>query len=391
MSPASIVFWKEVRESLRDRRVLMNSLLLGPLLGPLLFLVMMRLIVGRELEKAEQPLPVVVIGAERAPELIDALKQMGLEVKPPVADAEQAVREQRIDLALRVAADFGAAWREGRPAEVEIIYDSSRREGGSDVDRLRGMLDSYSHRNGALRLLARGLSPGVASPLVVSNRDTATPQARGALLFAMLPYMLVLTIFIGGLWLAIDSTAGERERQSLEPLLINPVPRDRILLGKLLATAAFSTASLALGLLAFLVAGHFMPTEQLGMSLALGPHFVAVALPVLVPLVLLLCIGQILIAAFARSVREAQTYLGLAQLVPIIPSIILSVVPVKAKLWMYAVPLLGQQLSIMRLLRAEPVPFLAFALSAVVTLLAALLVFLVTRRVYESERLAIAT
>ena len=391
MSPAWVVYWKEMRESLRDRRVLMNSLLLGPLLGPLLFLVMMRLVVGRELEKAEQPLPVVVIGAERAPELIDALKQMGLEVKPPVADPEQAVREQRIDLALRVGADFGAAWRDGRPAEVEVIYDSSRREGSSDVDRLRNMLESYSHRNGALRLLARGLSPGIATAVVVANRDTATPQARGALLFAMLPYMLVLTIFIGGLWLAIDSTAGERERQSLEPLLANPVPRDRILLGKLMATATFSTASLTLGLLAFLVVGQFMPTEQLGMSLALGPHFFAVALPVLVPLVLLLCIGQILIAAFARSVREAQTYLGLAQLVPIIPSIVLSILPVKAKLWMYAVPLLGQQLSIMRLLRAEPVPMLALALSAVVTLLVATVVFLITRRVYESERLAIAT
>ena len=391
MSATWVVYLKELRESLRDRRVLVNSLLLGPLLGPVLFLVLMRMVVGRELEKAEQPLPVVVIGAERAPELIDALKQMGLEVKSAVADPELAVREQRIDLALRVAADFGSAWRAGRPAQVEIIYDSSRREGGSDVGRLRGMLESYSHRNGALRLLARGLSPTVAAPLVVADRDTATPQARGALLFAMLPYMLVLTIFIGGLWLAIDSTAGERERQSLEPLLANPVPRDRILLGKLLATASFSSASLTLGLLAFLGVGHFMPTEQLGMSLALGPHFFAIALPVLVPLVLLLCIGQILIAAFARSVREAQTYLGLAQLVPLIPSIVLSVLPVKAQLWMYAVPLLGQQLTIMRLLRAEPVPALALSLSALVTLLAATAVFLLTRRVYDSERLAIAT
>lgn len=391
MSVARIVFFKEVRESLRDRRVLMNTLLLGPLLGPVLFLVLMRLVIGRELEKAERPLPVVVIGAERAPELVDALKQMGVEVKPPVDDAELAVREQRIDLAMRVDSDFGAAWREGRPAQVELIYDSSRREGGSDVDRLRGMLESYGHRNGALRLLARGLSPGVATPLVVANRDTATPQARGALLFAMLPYMLVLTIFIGGLWLAIDSTAGERERQSLEPLLANPVPRDRILLGKYMATATFSMASLTLGLLAFLAAGIFMPTAQLGMSLALGPHFFAVALPMLAPLVLLLCIGQILIAAFARSVREAQTYLGLAQLVPLIPSIVLSVLPVKAQLWMYAVPLLGQQLAIMRLLRAEPVPAIALALSALVTLLAAAALFALTRRIYNTERLAIAT
>ena len=390
MSPALTVFIKECRESLRDRRVLINSLLLGPLLGPLLFLVLMRLVVGRELEKAEQPLPVVVIGAERAPELIAALRQMGLQELPPVADPELAVREQRIDLALRISAEFGAAWRAGRPAQVELLYDSSRRETQGDVERLRGMLDGYSHRNGALRLLARGLAPAIATPLVIAARDAATPQARGALLFAMLPYMLVLTMFIGGIWLAIDSTAGERERQSLEPLLINPVPRDRILLGKLMATAAFSLASLTLGLLAFLMAGRFMPTEQLGLSLALSPHFFAVALPMLVPLVLLVGITQILIAAFARSVREAQTYLGLAQLVPLVPSIVLSVLPVKAQLWMYAVPLLGQQLTVMRLLRAETVPGVALALSALVTLLAVAAVFLLARRVYNSERLAIS-
>ena len=391
MNPSLVVYLKECRESLRDRRVLINALLLGPLIGPLLFLVIMRLVVGRELEKAERPLPVVVIGAERAPELLEALRQMGLEQRPAVPEVELAVREQRVDLALRIGAGYAADWRAGRPAEVELIYDSSRREGGSDVERLRSMLENYSHRNGLLRLLARGLSPALASPVVIAARDQATPQARGALLFAMLPYMLVLTIFIGGIWLATDSTAGERERQSLEPLLINPVPRDRILLGKLLATASFSMASLFLGLLAFVVAGHFMPTEQLGMSLALGPHFVLVALPVLAPLVLLICVAQILIAAFARSVREAQTYLGLAQLVPLIPSVILSVLPVKAQLWMYAVPLLGQQLTLMRLLRAESVPLIGIALSGLVTLLAALAVFNLARRIYSSEKLAIST
>jgi sodium transport system permease protein len=389
VSPALVVFLKECRESLRDRRVLVNTLLLGPLLGPLMFLMLVKLVVGRELVKSEQPLPVVVIGAERAPELIDGLRQMGLKPLPPVANPELAVREQRIDLCLRVAADYGEHWRAGRPAQVEIIYDSSRREAQGDAERLRTMLESYGHRNGALRLLARGLSPGVATPLVVALRDTATAQARGALLFAMLPYMLVLTIFIGGLWLAIDSTAGERERQSLEPLFINPVPRDRLLLGKLMATATFSVLSLVLGLLAFLLAARFMPTAELGLSLALDLRFFAVALPMLLPLVLLICITQVLIAAFARSVREAQTYLGLAQLVPLIPSVILSVAPIKAQLWMYAVPLLGQQLALMRLLRAEPVAGLTLALSALATLLAVAVLFLLARRSYESERLAL--
>jgi sodium transport system permease protein len=388
--PALTVYLKECRESLRDRRVLVNSLVLGPLIGPLLFLVLMRLVIGRELEKAERPLPVVVIGAERAPELIAALRQMDLEQLPPVADPEQAVREQRIDLALRISADFGAAWRAGRPAQVELIYDSSRREAQSDAERLREMLESYSHRTGVLRLLARGLAPAVAAPLVIASRDAATPQARGALLFAMLPYMLVLTMYIGGLSLAIDSTAGERERQSLEPLLINPVPRDRILLGKLMAAATFSLASLTLGLLAFVAVGRLMPTEQLGLSLALGPRFFAIALPLLMPLVLLVGITQIWLAAFARSVREAQTYLSLAQLVPLIPSIVLSVLPIRAQLWMYAVPLLGQQLAIMRLLRAETVPAIPLGLSALMTLLAMMAMFLLARRAYNSERLAIS-
>src|SRR5258708_4568708 len=118
MNAALIVFIKECRESLRDRRVLLNSLLLGPLLGPLLFLVMMRLVIGRELEKAEQPLPVVVIHAERARELIAALRQMGLKQKPPVADPELAVREQRIHLPLRVLADYGAAWPPAHPPQL---------------------------------------------------------------------------------------------------------------------------------------------------------------------------------------------------------------------------------------------------------------------------------
>ncbi|MFM2288929.1 MAG: hypothetical protein RL684_2072 [Pseudomonadota bacterium] len=391
MKPALVVYLKECRESLRDRRVLINTLLLGPLLGPLLFVLLLRLIVNQEIGRAEQPLPVVVIGAERAPEMLAALRQMGLEARPAVADPELAVREQRIDLALRVGSDFGDDWRAGRPAQVELIFDSSRREAGSSVDRLRGMLEAYSRRNGSLRLLARGLSPLVATPLVVSNHDLATPQSKGALLFAMLPYMLMLTVFIGGLWLATDSTAGERERQSLEPLLVNPVPRDRILLGKLLATATFSSSSLLLGLVAFSVAGRFMPTERLGMSLALGPAFVASVLPVMLPLVLLFCIAQILVSAFAKSVREAQTWLGLLQLVPVIPSIVLSVVPVKAELWMFSVPLLSQQLTIMRLLRDEPVPLLGVLLGALVTLMAVVGVFLLARRHYGSERLAVST
>jgi sodium transport system permease protein len=388
MSPAVAVYLKECRESLRDRRVLLNALILGPLLGPLLFVGLLRFSIGHELEQADKPLPVVIIGAERAPNLVAALEQQGLQALPPMGDIETAVREQRVSLALRITEQFAGDWRAGRPAQVDIIYDSSQRAGGSQFERLHGMLENYSRRTAAMRLIARGLVPSAASGLLIATRDQATPQARGALLFAMLPYFLILTSFIGGMWLAIDSTAGERERQSLEPLLVNPVAREQILLGKLTAAASFSFTSLVLGLLAFSIAARLLP-QRIEMSLAIGPAVIGSILLLMVPLVVLIVISQMLVAAFARSAREAQTYVGLLQLLPLIPSVAVSVLPVTPQLWMYALPLIGQQLSMLRLLRGEPVSALPLALCTLATIIAAGAAFLVAKRIYESERLAV--
>jgi sodium transport system permease protein len=389
MSPVLAVFVKECRESLRDKRVLLNALILGPLFGPLLFVGLLRFAIGHELEQADRPLPVVVIGAERAPNLVAALEQQGLEALPPFSNVETAIREQRVALALRISDGFADDWRAGRPAQVDIIYDSSQRGGGSQVQRLHDMLENYSRRTGAMRLVARGLVPSLGSGLLIATRDQATPQARGAMLFAMLPYFLILTSFLGGMWLAIDSTAGERERQSLEPLLVNPVPREQILLGKLCAAASFSYTSLILGLLAFAIAARFLPSQRIEMSLNLGTRVMGTILLLMVPLVLLIVISQMVVAAFAKSYREAQTYVGLLQLLPLIPSIALGVLPVTPQLWMYALPLIGQQLTMLRLLRGELVSVLPLALCTLDTVFATIAVFLVAKRIYESERLAV--
>ena len=389
MSPALTVYLKECRESLRDRRVLLNTLLLGPLLAPLLFVIILRTTLALELDRAERPLPVVVIGAERAPNLMTALKQQGLVPRPPVDNVEDAIRRQRIELALRIGEHYAEDWEAGRPAQVEIIYDSSRREGNGQVGRLQTMLNYYSRRTSAMRLMTRGIAPAVGTPLVIAARDQATPAARGALLFAMLPYFLILTSFMGGMWLSIDATAGERERQSLEPLLANPVARAQILIGKLGAAASFSFVSLVLGLIAFAAAATLLPAQRLEMSLDVGPRAIAVILPLMIPLVLLIVVSQMLLSAFAKTYREAQTYLGLLQLLPVIPSVLLSIMPIAPKLWLYSLPLIGQQLAIMQILRGEMPPASPLLLCTLTTLVALAAVFWMARRVYESERLAI--
>ncbi len=384
------VFLKEIRESLRDRRTLLNALLVGPLLGPLMFVIVIKMVVAREIQRAERPLPVVVIGAEYAPNLITALEQAGLERKPAIEQPEAAVRAQTVDLVLRIPADYGETWRHGKSAQVELIYDSSRRDINSSLQRLRTMLRNYTGQQSSLRVVARGLSPEITRPLMVADRDQATPQARGAALFAMVPYFLIFTALIGGMFLAIDAIAGERERQSLEPLFINPVQRGHILLGKLAAISTFSMTSVLLNLIAFTVAGTVLSRGMENFPVVMNFGFALGLLPLMLPLTLLIAALQVLVTAFARTFREAQTWLGFMQLIPTIPMVVVMVLEVKPVLWMYAVPLLGQQLAAMQLLRGVGISPGESALCVLSTLAAALLVFRIVERVYNSERLAIA-
>lgn len=384
------VFLKEVKESLRDKRTVTSALLYAPLLGPIMMVLLISSTITKQIDKADQPLKVPVIGAQYAPNLMAALEQQGLVPQPPVVDPVAAVRKQDADVVLRIPADFGKAWTKGEMAQVELIYDSSRRDASTPRERLEGMLKSYAGAQGAMRLVARGLSPELMAPLRVDMRDQSTPQSRAGLVFGILPYFFVITVLVGGMYLAIDFTAGERERQSLEPLFANPMPRWQILLGKLGAICVFSLASLVICVVAFAVAGRFLPADKMGMKLDLGLSFGAQVLLLMSPLVLLLASLQTLVAAFAKTYREAQTYLSMLMIVPIVPSAMLTFMQVKTADWMYAVPLLGQQVGITQLLRGSPVGASNIALCLVCGFAVALLVTLATVWVYRSERLAVS-
>jgi len=390
MRSVLVVFAKEIRENLRDRRTVLNTLLTGPLFAPLVFVLIFNVAVTRQFDKAEKPLDVPVAGAEHAPNLIAALRQQNIVVKDAPADPERAVREQDADLVLRIPGNYGEAWRKGEPAQVELIFDASQRDAQGSVARLQRVLEGYGQRTGALRLLARGLAPDLIRPLVVAARDQSTAQNRSSAMFGMLPYFFILGGFVGGMALAIDTTAGERERQSLEPLLANPVPRGQILAGKLGATSLFALVTVLLSIFAFSVAGHFLPTEKLGASLDIGARFAALTMLVMLPLTFLLATLQTLAAAFAKSFREAQTYLSLLMFVPVIPSLLLSIFPLKTQTWMYAVPLMSQQVAITRFLRGDAVAPGQLALCFACTAAAAVAAYGITAWVYRSERLAIS-
>lgn len=390
MNAAWTVFLKEVTENLRDRKTVVNALVMGPLLGPIFFAIMMGFIITKQLDSAEKPLELPVVGAEHAPNLVAWLERQSVVVKPAPADVDAAIRGRDARAVLVIPADYPEHWRKGETAQVVLQFDSSDQDGRAPVARITGLLEGYARTQAALRVAARGLHPAVVSPVVVASRDVASTQQRAGQLLSFLPYLLVLGAFLGGMYLAIDTTAGERERQSLEPLLANPATRAQIVLGKLGATFGFAMVSMMLSLVAFAIAFQYIPLDRLGMKIEFGSGLILRSGLLMVPLVMVFAALQTIVAAYAKSYREAQTYLSLLMLLPMLPSVILMINPMKAEMWMAAVPLLSQNVLIMELARGEVVELLRFALSFGASLVLAGLLVWVAVRIYHREQLAVS-
>ena len=383
------VMRKELRDLSRDRRTLALALFLGPLLYPALMLGMGYLTENRIRTQVDKTLEIPMVGAEHAPNLVKFLATNGITAKAAPTNLDAAIRSQEIDAALRISPDYADDWRNGRPALVEIIRDSTRRDADIPTQRLQAALNAYSQQVGALRLLARGVDASVARPVNIGLQDMATPEAKqGMLLSVLLPYLLILTSFIGGAYLILDATAGERERQSLEPLLATPAPRSAVVSGKIAAACVIGLVTLLLTLLAFKFSAQFAGTlgRQLNVSfLAIGKMLL-----ILVPM---LFIGTSLLtylAASAKSMKEAQSHMTWLMLLPMIPTFALMANPLKSQLWQFAVPFLAQNQLLLKVIRNEyisPETWLVYVGTAFGV--AALLWFAAVRR-YHQEKLAIA-
>jgi sodium transport system permease protein len=384
MRLAAVVLRKELIDHSRDRRSLFSSLLM-PLLGPVIFLAMFSVIASWMRE--DRPLVVSVAGAHNAPNLIAFLQRYGAIVETAPADYEAQVRDGKLDLALSVPEDYGKEFEAGRSAPVQIIEDSSRTKSRPQVIRTRRILEAYGRRTSALRMIARGISPILVAPLELTTVDLATPEKTAANVLGMMPLFLLMAVFIGGLHLAIDSTAGERERGSLEPLLVNPVAPSSVVLGKWLATIVATLFAMAIALVGFELAIGRVPLQDLGLKFRLGGAEVAGILAAIVPLTLFAAALQITLALFARTFKEAQTYLSMLMLIPMMPAMFTAVQPIKATLPMMAVPVLSQTLLMSDVLRGEPPPLLWFVLAAATSAACAALLLAWASRLLRSEKI----
>jgi sodium transport system permease protein len=380
---------KELLETIRERRTLL-SLLIGPLFGPFLFAVMINLSVSRNLSSLEETLEVPMLGEELAPNLVAQLAARRIEEAADhdvesVDDAVARVSAGEHDVVIVIDESYAETFGSERAARVTLVVDRSKTRAASRLARVRGALEAYGQQVGALRLVASGGDPGLLRPLIVDELDVSTPAGRSALMLGVLTYFLFFATLTGGLHLAIDTTAGERERKSLEPLLTLPVNRGAIIVGKMTATVCFMLASLALTLVAFAVALEQLPLEQIGMSSTFGLGTAALAFLLICPFAPLGAALMTAVASFSKTYREAQTYMGLLLIVPTLPlafATLLNVEPEAKLMW---IPSLSQHFLIMAAIKDQPLGWGFVALSAGSSLLIGAGLGWLAVRLYQRE------
>ncbi len=388
MQTAWIVFEKEIIDNLRDRRSLVSGIA-SALFTPAL-LIFIIIAIGQTLvrDQIENPLELPTAGAENAPTLVNFLRAHNVNIKPAPADPQAAVRNGDVKLVLVIPASYAAAFSRGEPATLQLVVDTSRQSSSGDINRANRLIDSYNSYFSTLRLVARGVNPAILTPLSVEQVDVATPDTQSLLFLNMLPYFLVLILFSGGQHIILDATAGEKERGSLEPLLISPAPRWVLMTAKMAASLPYTTLLVMIELVGFAIAFNLVPLEEyIGMQLTINVASLFWIFLVCLPMIFLAASVQMLIATFARGQKEAQTYTSLLPIALALPGIGLAFLPVKPSLWATLIPTFGQQIIMTQLLRSEQVNVLYALLSGGVTLGVAILFSLLAAYLFSGERM----
>ena len=384
------VFLKEVLDNVRDRRTLSTSLIMGPIFGPILFSVVINLSIERSLDDAQKTLELPVIGVEHAPNLVDYLVSKNIDAVDGPADLDTAMEAVKLgthDVVLVIPEEFGEQLADTTPAMVRIVSDLANRDAERDARRVRNAVSEYGQLLAGLRIVARGINPQSLQAVSIDEVDVSTPSGRSAMLLGMMSYFFIFAALMGGMYLAIDTTAGERERGSLEPLLSLPVTRSQLIYGKIAATCLFMSLSLLLSLLAFYFVLDYMPLEQLGMTPNFNLDVVISALLLFLPFILVGGALMTLVASFTKSYREAQTWLSVVLIAPTMPILIVSILMLRPRTEFMFIPSLSQHLLLVDMVKNEPLDPAHVGISVISTLAIGIVLTWACARLYRREGL----
>jgi sodium transport system permease protein len=386
------VLLKELRETLRDRRTV-ALLALFTVMYPMLVGFVLNQAIDRSTKSDRENAELAIIGAAKAPTLVAMLKQKNFTVREVAPMDEEAISTllhgRKTMAVLRLSDKFTESYEAMRPALIELWFDSA-----SDSARRPGDIEDVIHAYNAniagARLLAHGVSPATMSPIKLQRYDTGTNASRSAGLIGSMLAMLFFPAFMLGMSAAIDSTAGERERRSLEVLMAQPAHAAELVVGKWLAAGLLTAAGLTFELMLAHAVLSWLPLEEIGMSWTLSWAGVVNVCVATLPLALFATAIQIALAMNSKSFKEAQSMLSFAMLGAMAPGLVVSMLEVKTATWMYIVPMLSNQTLLRELAKAGQLPALPYLLTFLSSALPALAVVAFASWRMKSERYVLA-
>ncbi len=352
---------KEVVDNLRDRRTGVVTLLSAMLAGPI-FLVLIFNLIASQAERARD-LKLPIVGAEYAPAVIAFLERQQVTVSKAPGDYDAQIRRGDLDVVLVIDDNFAADVAQGKPGVVRLVFDRSRDRARASIDQAETLLRGYNRLWGEQRLMLRGVTSSVANPLRIENADLATPQQSGAIVLFLVAYYGLFASVMGGMAVALDTTAGERERQSLEPLLMTPARPGEIVIGKWLAVCAFDALVVGLTLAGFYLTLKFAPLPPVGVPFLFGMREFGRFALVLLPMVLLLPAILLYVGSRARAYKEAQANVSILLFVVSLIPMVQLFLQRREPDWIMFVPVSAQYSLLNTSLRGEAPALAQLALS----------------------------
>lgn len=333
------IYRKELRDTLRDRRTLLSMIVIPTVVMPLI-IALLGFVSFRVFREARSSTPtVMIVGGADSPVVLEALKEYDrLRVVPTTTDWKQRISDKAVRAAVEIPPGFDLALERGEPAAVRIYnYDGEMRSSFA-VNELRRFFEAYREKLITSRLAQHGLPATLVKPFGLLTENVAPPEKVGGnVIGGLIPYLFIVLCFTGAMYPAMDLTAGEKERGTMETILCTPVARVDLVLGKFfmvltasLGTVIFSLLSMGL---TFLIGGLLLANSATAMGAASAATGPMVTLPTLDPLGMLGVLGMVLpvavffsallltISLFAKSFKEAQSYLSPLILVILLPAV----------------------------------------------------------------------
>ena len=368
---------KELIDAARDKRSVMAGLYYA--IGtPLIMCGLFMVLIGQL--TSPDDLKITIKNPDKAPDLVRFLSNKG--ITQGAADGSDAKDLKAIELI--ISTDYAAQMNQGKSAEITIVADNSEEKLQKSIRRLEKQLQAYSAEMGSLRLIARGIDPRVVQPLKVNVQDKATTDSKGGMILGIAIFTMIYSVFISGMNLAIDTSAGERERNSLALLLSHPLTTRQLVLSKIIAVSLFALLGLVLILLVSKIAYAFVPWQELGFSVNITTEFMLLMLVVGIPVALMAACLQLFVSFMAKTFKEAQSYLTMVLFVPLALSMAASynIAPDMLQ-WL---PVSGQQQALMDFIKGKDLPMLQLLVSTLGTLAIAVLLAFGMERSLRSEK-----